>query len=84
MTSPLTEARYDHIDLEDLLRSRRQIASVWGTQDIREVRPDLSNDQAWEVLQECERRHDCEIGLTWSLMSLTAAELFPPPPEPGE
>lgn len=42
-------------------------------------RPDLSDDQAWEVLQECERVHDAELGFTWLLIETVAEENFPRP-----
>ena len=43
------------IDVHVLLAPRRQIASIWSIEDVQEVRPDLTDDQAWEVLQQVER-----------------------------
>ena len=31
-------------------------------------RPDLTDDQCWEVLQQAERRHDSEIGINWTVL----------------
>lgn len=65
------------IDIYQLLRRRRQVAIIWGTDDIRSRRPDLAADQAWKVLQVCERVHDDNSGFTWDLIERVADELFP-------
>ena len=70
-----------NVDLSELLEQRRQIALVWGVEDVQEVRPDLTDDQAWQVLQAAHRHHDCEIGLTWQNLEWFAGELFPEPDE---
>lgn len=67
------------IDVHDLLARRRQVAVIWSIEDVQSVRDDLSDDQAWEVLQECRHRHDCEYGFTWTLIEIIADELFPEP-----
>jgi hypothetical protein len=74
----------DHIDIHALLAERRQIAAVWGTEDVQEVRPDLTDDQAWEVLQVVECRRDAEIGINWLTLELVAEELFGDAPEAAE
>ena len=67
------------IDIDGLLLERRQIAVIWSVEDVQEVRSDLSDDQAWQVLQACDRRHDSEVGLTWFVIETVAADLFPKP-----
>ena len=64
-------------DIHLLLAKRRQIAIVWSIEDVQAVRPDLTEEQAWEVLQECEHRHDCEIGFTWLFIESVADDCFP-------
>lgn len=72
------------LDIKQLLAERREVAVVWCAADVQLIRPDLSDDQAWEVLQLCERYHDCSIGFSWTLIELCADELFPQsPPGPG-
>src|SRR3569623_559347 len=34
-----------------LLHQDKQVASIWGSDDVLEVRRDLTIDQAWEVLR---------------------------------
>jgi hypothetical protein len=65
-------------DIEQFFEQRRQIAVIWSTEDVRQVRPDLTDDQAWEVLKRCDERKECEISITWTFIELIADEMFPP------
>ena len=69
------------LDLVEILRTNRMIAHLFTTEDVQTQRPDLSADQAWEVLQAVERNLDSEYGIGWGDLRHTADELFPPPPE---
>jgi len=69
------------LDLHELLAARGQIALGWSIEDVQEVRPDLTGDQAWEVLQEAERKHDAMMGISWDTLEILADELFGPAPE---
>ena len=72
------------IDVHALLAPRRQIASIWSIGDVQEVRPDLTDDQAWEVLQQVERAHDATIGINWDVLSCHADMLHGDAPESNE
>lgn len=67
----------EEVDLHDLLGRHHCIDHVWGTEDVRQRRPDLDEEQAWEVLQAVERRLDSEHGVTWDIVEGTAEELYP-------
>jgi hypothetical protein len=69
--------KWSKIDVHEVLAARRQVASIWSIEDVQAVRPNLNGDQAWQVLQECERQHDCEFGFTWLLIANVADELSP-------
>lgn len=73
-------ASRDRLDVHELLAARKQVAVIWGIDDVRSVRPDLTDDQAWEVLTECRRKHDCEWGFTWTYIKDMADILFPEQP----
>jgi len=60
-----------------LLAERRQIATYWGVDDVQQLRPDLSGDQAWEILQQVDLAHDRDHGLTRNTIRHVADELFP-------
>lgn len=78
MTQSATQD-YSDIDIYELLAQRRQVAIIWDIEDVQNMRPDLNDDQAWQVLQRCEKHHDCETGFTWLLIELVAEDLFPCP-----
>jgi hypothetical protein len=67
----------DPVDAHELLAKHRMIGVVWCIQDVQEVRPDLTDDQAWEVLQEVERKHNSELGISWTTLEIFADELYP-------
>ena len=51
----------------------------WNIEDVQNVRPDLSDEQAMEVLKKVEDvdAHDAEMGITWTTLVLCAQTLFP-------
>lgn len=65
------------LDIHELLAHRRQIAHIWSIEDVQCLRPDLNDDDAWTVLQTCKRCLDCNYGITWETIEITADEMFP-------
>jgi hypothetical protein len=74
-----TDNNLPNLDLHELLAQRREIAFVWSIEDVQNVREDLNDNQAWEVLLQCQRVHDCNDGFTWLLIEAVADSLFPTP-----
>ena len=72
------------IDIKQLLHARREVAIVWCIEDVKSVRPDLTDDQAWQVLERCDDQHDCEWGFTWSYIRDIAHIMFPEQPSTKE
>jgi hypothetical protein len=66
--------------VHQLLAKHRSIAAIWCIDDVKAVRPDLTDDQAWEVLEQVSRNHDAEYGISWTTLETTADDLFPKPP----
>lgn len=60
-----------------------QIAIIWDITDVQEIRSDLSNKQAMEVLQKVKTYHNAEIGVSWDTLSLWAEHLYPEEDEEG-
>jgi hypothetical protein len=75
---------YEHIDIDAVLAERRQIAHIWSIEDVQEIRPDLDEEQAWEVLQSIDHDKDAEFGITWLTVEMAAEELFGAAPETDE
>jgi hypothetical protein len=71
-------------DIDALLAERRQIAAIWSVEDVQQVRPDLTEDQCWEVLRQVDRRHDAEVGINWIVLECHADDLFGSAPETDE
>ncbi len=72
-----TAADLRRLDVHELLARRREVAIVWSTEDVLGVRPQLTEDQAWDVLGRCERIHDCNYGITWALLESVADDMYP-------
>ena len=67
-----------------LLAKHRKIAAIWCIEDVKAIRPDLTEDQAWEILQQVESSHDAENGITWTTLETIADDLFGPSTETDE
>ncbi len=63
-------------DIHAIHAKRREIADIWCIEDVQEVRPDLTEDQCWEVLEATRRYHDATIGINWDVLNCHAAILF--------
>ena len=72
------------IDIHGLLADRRQIAVIWSVEDVRGIRPDLTEEQCWKVLQAVDRHQHAELGITWLTLELAAEDAFGDAPETGQ
>ena len=45
--------------------------------DVKHIRPDLSDEKAMEVLLEVKDNHDAEWGVSWATLETVADDLFP-------
>lgn len=67
-------------ELSPLLTPAEQIAVVWSADDVLEIRPDLTREQAVEVLVVSDYNHDAGFGINWETLESAAEELFGPGP----
>ena len=65
--------------VHDLLTRHQQIAAIWSVEDVKGIRPHLTDNQAWEVLKEVGRKHDAEYGISWTTLETMADDMFPEP-----
>ena len=56
---------------------KREINITWSIEDVLEVRPDLTDEQAMEVLEQVENNHDADVGVSWETLEMWADSLFP-------
>src|SRR5579859_5479159 len=66
------------IDIDELLRQERKVASVWALDQVFLRRPDLTDEQAWDVLQHARNAFELD-GVHLDYLESTADGLFPPP-----
>ena len=78
MTQQTNQAVSESDRFKEYLKKHGEIAIIWSVEDVLEVRPELNEAQAFEVLTLCQRRHDANIGITWDTLADAADTLFPP------
>ena len=65
-------------ELSRILNSEKDtVFFSWAIEDVQNVRGDLSDEQAWDVLQYAKRRHDGNFGVNWEILQIHADYLFP-------
>lgn len=52
------------------------IAILWGIEDVKSLRPTLTDEQCMEVLQLCKAKHDACIGINWEVIEIWIDHLF--------
>lgn len=72
------------INLTPVFKPAGEIAFIWSVEDVLEMRPDLSEGQAREVLQVTKKYHDASFGINWDTLSYAAEMLYGDAPEPAE
>ena len=68
----------NELDQYELVDKRYAMAIVWQIDDVLSIRPDLTEEQAGEVLGRVEDCHDASIGVSWDTLEIVADEMFPP------
>lgn len=58
-------------------REGQCIVIKWHIDDVKEVRPDLDDAQAFAVLTAVKDKHDANYGVCWQTITDTADDLYP-------
>ena len=56
---------------------KNSIFIEWCIDDVKDVREDLDDDQAMEVLEFVKDKHDANLGITWETLQYAADHLYP-------
>ena len=56
---------------------RNSIFIEWYIDDVKDVREDLDDEQAMEVLEFVKDKHDATLGITWDTLEYAADYLYP-------
>ena len=67
----------NELDQYELVDKRYAMAIVWQVDDVLSIRPDLTEEQAGEVLGRVEDCHDASIGVSWDTLQIVAEEMYP-------
>lgn len=59
------------------MKKKRKITITWSVEDVLEVQPDLTEEQAMEVLEIVGKNHDAEVGICWDTLEFWADSMFP-------
>ena len=54
-----------------------EIAIIWSVEDVLSIREDLTPEQALEVLEQADYKHDASIGINWDVLGYHADWMFP-------
>lgn len=65
------------IDMDELLADNLAIGIVWDTSHVKDQRPDLTDEQAWQVLQECQSSWDRLNDAMLETIRQVAGNLYP-------
>lgn len=55
----------------------KEITITWCIEDVQQERPDLTDEQASEVLHLVQKEHDANIGINWDFINHMANHLYP-------
>ena len=67
----------NELDQYRLVDNRDTIALLWCIDDVLEIRPDLTEEKAGEVLTRVDDIHDASIGVSWDTIQCVADDMFP-------
>lgn len=74
-----SEREADTLAIKQALEAQGYLLAIWHIDDVKGIRPDLSEEQCREVLEQASHKHDAEIGISWDVLTVWADELFPRP-----
>ena len=55
-------------DIKRQLAEQKCVAVIWSVDDVKSLNPDLTDEDAWRVLQSAERYPDPQTGINWNTL----------------
>lgn len=83
MTTSTPASPPDVETLREQLAEHGFIALLWGVDDVKALRDDLTEEQAWDVLNAIENNFDASVGVNWDTLHAELDHQFPPPSRAG-
>ena len=67
----MSESNCSKYDTED------EIFISWTTEDVRELRPELTDKQCRKVLHKVRDDHDANLGISWDVIENVSYDMYP-------
>ena len=67
----MSESNCSKYDTED------EIFISWTTEDVRELRPELTDEQCRKVLRKVKADHDANLGISWDVIENVSYDMYP-------
>ena len=61
---------------KETTNDRKCISITWHIDDVKSIRPDLTDAQARRVLWFAKEEHDANIGINWEVLGAHADAMF--------
>ena len=66
-----------NIAKDEFYNQETQIAIPWSIEDIKNDRPDLTDEECLDVLHVIKEKHDANIGVNWEVLEYYTNTLYP-------
>jgi hypothetical protein len=73
----MSESNLTLKEIEQELKKMKIVAIFWHIDDVWFYREDLTDEQAWHVLEECANAHEVQDLMSAEFIQETAEELYP-------
>ena len=67
----MSESNCSKYDTED------EIFISWTTEDVRELRPELTDEQCRKVLRKVKDDHDANLCISWDVIENVSYDMYP-------
>lgn len=67
----------EYVEQDHVLQKQDAIFIEWCIDDVKDIREDLDDEQAMEVLEFVKDKHDATLGITWDTLEYAVDHLFP-------
>jgi hypothetical protein len=65
------------LKLQKDFKMSKYINIVWTANDVQVVRPELTEEQCYQVLLVAKKEHDASVGINWDVLEIIADMLYP-------
>ena len=71
MSKHYNESNWMKYDTDDM------IFVCWSTEDVRQLRPDLTDADCRKILHAVKDKHDATLGISWDTIESISYDMYP-------